>query len=235
MPQTPPTYSHMTSLSNDFITTYLVNKYGFHNVVWTIIWMQRDEIRAYLYERNELNKINHPDDNRPNSKSGLRKAFIDFTKEYPNQGVNENSNLVTEDYPNSYGYVLQSDNTNTVDLDYVWYDGEKWKGIELTTWFVPFESKDKALELVKKINRRPSWKGVNRAHGTKKIVLASKDLEVEFKMLCVNTNGGVSNDILEDGNALIFPLTIDNIELLLKGKEPSNTEFGALKDILNKL
>lgn len=235
MPQTPPNYPYMTSLSNDFITTYLVNKYGFHNVIWTIVWMKRDESRAYLYERNELSKINHPDDNRPNSKSGLKNVFIDFTKEYPNQGVNENSKIINEDYQNSYEYVLQNNDTNTVDLDYVWFDGKKWKGIELTTWYVPFESKDKALELIKKINRRPSWKGSKKAHGTKKIVLASRDLQVDFKMLCVNTKGGVSNDILEDGDALIFPLTIDNIELLLKGKEPSDVEFGALKDILKQL
>lgn len=233
MAQTPPKYPHMTSLSNDFISDFLVNKFGFNNVVWTIVWMHAGELSAYLYERNGLSSINHPDDMRPISLTDLKNVFIDFTEEFPNSMVREAPPMLSGKYSNSYEYVLESKTDSTVDLDYVWYDGQHWKGIELTTWYIAFDNEATALRLIKTINRRPSWKGVNRAHGTKKIVYAAQDLSVTFFMLCVNSKKGVSNDIIEDGNALLFPLDIENIELLLNGKEPQNYKFGKLNELLS--
>lgn len=234
--QTVPTYGIATGKSEEPIVKELVLKYQLENIVWPIVLSQNSSTKTYLYERNSKNIINNIDDVRPKSKSGISETFMNYAS---NPRIiapyrNELSEFIDMRYSCSYDYITTSP-FSTVDLDYVWHTPAGWKGFELTTFYVEFNNKDRAANLVSKINRRPSWRGPNGAHALYKVVEASSDLSIDYYMVCVNTVSKVGSDIKTDGNVFYFPLTNSQIERLSKGLPPSDAEFCAFDDFLEWL
>lgn len=158
--QTTATYSMAAGKSEEPIVKELESKYGSENISWPIVLGSEGETLAYLYERNERNLTNRVDDIRPISKSDIQSHFIDYTSTPHVQEPKAEylAEIAEERYTCSYDFIPSSQYT-TVDLDYVWNTGNGFRGFELTTFWVEFSTKEKALRLVSMMNRRPSWKG----------------------------------------------------------------------------
>jgi len=234
--QTVPTYGIATGKSEEPIVKELVIKYGLENIVWPIILSQDNSTKTYLYERNSKNRINNRDDVRPKSESHIPDTFIDYesTPRVIEPWRSELEHAIDECYSCSYDYIISSP-YSTVDLDYVWTTSSGWKGFELTTFYVEFINKDRAANLVSKINRRPSWQGPNGAHALYKIVDSSEDLSIDYYMVCVNTISKVGSSIRTDGNVFYFPLTRTQIDRLSSGQPPIDAEFCSFDDFLEWL
>ena len=232
-PQTNPKYADVTSVANPEISRALIAKYHDHNVIWPIVLIEGNTIRAYLYERTEKNKINAPADSRPQSISGIGSYFLDYSTE-PRYITPEWKLLrpfVQKPYACSYDYITTSP-YSTVDIDYAWKCGAQWRGIELTTFWVEFVNKARAEDLIAKLCRRPSWRGPHGAHGLRKIVDAAQDLQITPYMVCVNTVGRVSNQYKTNGNTYRFPLSHRQIDRLVQCKVPEDGVFCTFSELL---
>jgi hypothetical protein len=237
--QNKPKYPHVTSIANPVIVNALERKYGTKNVIWPIVLIEGERIIGYLYERNDQNAVNAERDHRPISKAGLPSFFLDYTT-MPRRIIPAASFLepfMAPEYRCSYDYITSSDNSlySTVDLDYVWANGESWKGMELTTFKVEFVDREKAEKLIRKLHKRPSWQGPEGPHGLRKIVETSGDLGIDLFMACVNTVGGVSNQYKTDGNVYWFPLNLNQINRLVNGELPDNARFDSFSAFLQWL
>ncbi|MDP3014395.1 MAG: hypothetical protein Q8M92_09150, partial [Candidatus Subteraquimicrobiales bacterium] len=170
--------------------------------------------------------INSESDLRAESKLILPTYFIDYTSE-PRR-VLPNTNLFTDffdsRYSCSYDYILNSPYA-TVDLDYVWYTKDIFKGFELTTFYMNFDTHDRANDLISKMNRRPSWQGPNGARAIRKIIDSAYDLGIEYYLVCVNTIANVGSDIKTNGNVCLFRLNHEQINRLERGLPPTDTQF----------
>lgn len=233
-PQMNPNYPYMTSGVNNIFTEPLIDRYGLNNVVWPIVLIKENSIHSYLYEVNTECNINSPADNRPASQASLINFYVDYTKDPrkiipPSQELVE---LIAEKYNTSYEAVINSDNFNSVDLDYAWKADENWKAMEFTTLWMPLQNKQEAERLVKMFVRRPSWKGPNGPHGIRTLINASTDLNLDYWMVCANSKKGVSNELVTDGNAFWFPLNHNNIDRILRGIAPANSEFGTFEELI---
>ena len=235
-PQTSPKYADVTSVANPILSKTLTERYHRANVVWPIVLIQDNAIVSYLYERSKKNTINDSDDNRPQSSSGLGSHFIDYSS-YPRLIVPTSSLLepfVSPEFTCSYEYVVSSP-YSTVDIDYAWNTGKRWKGIELTTFWMEFTNQNRAEDLISKLHRRPSWQGPEGPHGLRKIVEAAQDLELSLHMVCVNTLGKVSNQFKTDGNVYRFPLSPAQIDRLVQGAVPEKGVFSTFAEFLEWL
>lgn len=237
MAQMQPNYPLMTSSVNEIIIKPLIDKYGEENVVWPIVLIANDQIDSYLYEVNKECTINLETDNRPISQSGK----LSYSTDYRDQNrilkpsstkLNE---LISNEYESSYKAILKSEVFNSVDLDYVWKNNNGWKGLELTTMWMPFKDLNETERLIKMMHRRPSWQGSNGPHGIRTLIDASVDLNLDYWMACVNTKDRVSNNLKTDGNVYRFPLTHANVDRLLKGEAPLNSHFDTFDEFINWL
>ncbi len=231
--QASPTYGFATGKSEEPIVREIVRKYGYSNLSWPLVLSKGGKTVSYLYERNSRNKTNSSSDNRPHSRSGIESCYIDYTT---SPRVSEpltyySREMTSSEYNRSYDYILESP-YSTVDLDYVWFNGEAFVGFELTTFWVEFRSEDRALDLVSKMNRRPSWQGESGAHAFHKIVDSAIDLNVDFYLVCANTISRVGSDLKTDGNVLFFRLTHDAIDRLSSGLPPMDYTFCTFHSIL---
>ena len=233
MPQMTPNYPYMTSSVNEVFIKPLVDKYGSKNVIWPIVLIKDDRINKYLYEINNINNINGINDNRPESSISIPSYLIDYSsvprRILPDDGIL--NNLIDKTYSCSYEYITQVEGYFSVDLDYVWYL-KRWKGIELTTLWMPLKNKYEAERLIKMFSRRPSWNGPNGPHGIRKQIAAANDLKIDYWMVCVNSEKGVSNSIVISGNAFWFKLTNENINRILNKEAPVNSIFGTFDELL---
>lgn len=237
MSQTEPTYSYATGKAEKPIIDALIKKYGISNVSWPIVLMQGDKTLAYLYEKNNKNVINLEMDCRPGSKKHLLSYYLNYVKtprEVMPDNIDLSKSFFKKEYTCSYDYIIKSP-YSTVDLDYVWYNGAHFKGFELTTFYVEFSSKDKALDLISKMNRRPSWKGDKGPHAFHKIVDSADDLGIDYYLVCVNTVSEVGSDLKTDGNVCFFRLTHEQVDLLSEGKKPKDVEFISFERFLEWL
>lgn len=235
--QMKPNYPYMTSGVNNIFTEPLIERYGAVNVIWPIVLIRDNNIHSYLYEVNSLCNINRLTDNHPISQAGLTNFYVDYTKNPrdiipPSKELEE---LTLGEFNTSYKAILGPTNFNSVDLDYVWKCGENWKAMEFTTLRVPLKNKQEAERLVKMFDRRPSWQGQNGTHGIRTLIDASADLELNYWMVCANSVNGVSNELVTDGNAYWFPLTHENIDRIMKGDAPIDSEFGTFKELIEWL
>lgn len=236
MSQANPTYGYATGKSEEPIIDFLVKKYGFSNVTWPIVLIENDKTIAYLYEKNEKNKINVEMDSRPGSKSHLFSYYLNYTKK-PHSSVPEVEFLkpfIQERYSCSYDYIKKSP-FSTVDLDYVWYNGSSYKGFELTTFYMDLYSHNRANYLISQMRKRPSWKGPKGAHAFHKIVESAEDLGVDYYVVCANTIDKVGSALKTNGNVCLFSLSHEQIDLIQSGNVPNNTEFMTFSDFLNWL
>lgn len=236
MAQTSPSYSNATSKSEKPIIDALIKKYGFSNVTWPIVLIENDRTIAYLYEKNSKNNINLEMDSRPGSKAHLFSYYLNYMK-IPRESLPQEPFLqqfLKPEYSCSYDYIVNSP-FSTVDLDYVWYNGSNYKGFELTTFWVDFSSHAKALDLISKMNRRPSWQGPNGAHAFHRIVDSASDLGVDYYLVCANTVSRVGSDLKTNGNVCVFQLTHRQVELIQNGYPPENSKFMTFTDFLKWL
>jgi len=236
MAQTTPNYPHMTSLSNRIVLEKLIEKYGYENIVWPLVWMEGEPTMWYTYERIDLSDVNSKGDSRPVSKSGLSSHFVDYLSNPreivpANPALNESVDLK---YKCSYEYVIGSKYA-TVDIDYAWLKDGSWRGLEFTTFWKDFSSRAIVEDLTIKMNRRPSWQGQAGAHGIRKLIEAANDLGIEYYLVGVNTTGGVSNNIKTDGNYFSFRLTHEAIDNILAGRLPDGYNFGKFSEFLDWL
>ena len=234
--QTVPTYSIATGKPEEPIVRELIDKYGYDNISWPIILNSDNKTIAYLYERNEKNKINSEYDNRPSSSSGLPTFFLDYTS-HPRQIAPRADfliNFVDEKFSCSYDYIINSP-FSTVDLDYVWNFEGGFKGFELTTFWMDFYSHSRAAELVSKMCRRPSWQGPNGAHALHKIVDCAADLGIDYYLVCVNTVSKVGSNIKTSGNVFFFRLNHEQIDRLSRGLPPQYYQFCNFSQFLDWL
>lgn len=233
--QTTPTYTFATGKPEKPIVDALITKYGARSITWPIIVSQRDISLTYLYEKSISNAINQPGDTRPSSRSGIPTSEIDYTvSPRTSAGGVLPINILDAKYTCSYHYIPSSP-YNTVDLDYVWHNGSGFKGFELTTFFVKFETQANALRLISMMNRRPSWQGPAGAHALHKIVDSADDLSIDYYMVCVNTVSKVGSDILTDGHVLFFKLTHEVAEQISAGQAPKDSSFMTFDDFLDWL
>jgi hypothetical protein len=242
MAQTNPSYSSATGKSEKPIIDELIKKYGFSNVTWPIVLMENDKTIAYVYENNRKNTLNLEMDSRPGSKTHLLSYYLNYVKS-PRELLPQEAFLqpfLKPGYSCSYDYILSlenSENSNfkTVDLDYVWYNGSNYKGFEMTTFWVDFSSHARALELIKKMNRRPSWQGPDGAHAFHKIVDSASDLGVDYYLVCANTVSKVGSELKTNGNVCVFQLTHRQVDLIQNGYPPENSRFMTFADFLKWL
>jgi hypothetical protein len=237
MAQMKPRYPFMTSAVNELFTNPLISKYGEKNVIWPIVLIKDDKINSYLYESSEHCLINKANDSRPTSESNKNSFNIDY-RDSPRKIIpasNELEELTKDEYTCSYDCVVNSPTISSVDLDYTWFDGDKWNAIELTTLWVPLSSKSEAERLGKMFTRRPSWKGNKGPHGMRKLIDSASDLNLNYWMVCVNSVKGVSNSIVTDGNAFRFPLNHTNIDRILNGQAPNDSVFSKFSELIEWL
>jgi hypothetical protein len=234
--QAIPTYAIATGKPEEPIVKELIRKYGYAQISWPIILSEGDKTIAYLYEINSKNKTNSYSDIKPNSQSGIPSHLIDYTvvPRVISPHSSYLSDFISDRYSCSYDYITSSP-YSTVDLDYVWLDERNFKGFELTTFWMDFYNKQRAGQLVSKMNRRPSWQGPNGAHALHKIVDATIDLGIDYYMVCVNTVSKVGSEIKTNGNVYFFRLTHDQINRLFNGQEPLDAQFCSFENFLNWL
>ena len=219
MAQNPPKYPHMASCANPIIQGYLRKKYGTKNLCWAIVWLKEDDIAFYTFELNKNCDTNSLKGNRPTgSTNNYFVSYIDNPRL-----ISQHTVLlvpsINKDYECSYDYITKSGQEDyvTVDIDYVWENNIEWRALELTTWYKPFFDRNEAERLISMMNRRPSWNSIYGATALLKQIEAAKNLGIEkYIMACVNVKKGVSNDIIEDGNAYWFELTAIQVSRLSK-------------------
>lgn len=237
MPQTIPSYGHMTSSVSKLITEPLINKYGSLSVVCPIVIIKNGEIAFYIYEATKFSMVNQINSNRPKSAAKIVNYFNDYTVTpriiFP--PVEFLKEFISPPFSCNYEFILQQDQYNSVDIDYVWFNGTIWKGIELTTLYVPLKDKAEAERLVKMFVRRPSWQGINGPRAIYKLIDAAGDLGIEYYFVLVNSDKGVSNSFVTSGNSYWFPLTRENIGIIFHGSAPLNGQFGTFVEMLNWL
>lgn len=237
MAQKKPSYPMATGNCEKPIVDKLYQKYGKSNVSWPIVLIKDEHTVAYLYEKNKKNTINLEMNSRPGSKSHLLSYYLNYTSSpryYLPNDINLSA-LIKEEYTCSYDYILRSNNYYTVDLDYVWYTGTKFKGFELTTFWVEFSSLDIALSVISKMNRRKSWQGKNGAKAFHKIVDSAQDLGVDYYLVCANTVDEVGSMLKTDGNVCVIKMTHDNVVLLENGNKPNDVTFMSFAEFLEWL
>lgn len=239
MSQVTPTYPIATGKPEEPIVNTLISKYGINNISWPIVLSRDNQTIAYLYEKNTRNQTNSAQDSRPTSSSGVPSYFMDYTSQPRNviPAANFLTAMVNTQYSCSYAYITSQQNFqfSTVDLDYVWNVGTGFKGFELTTFYVDFTDQNRALDLVSKMNRRPSWQGQSGAQAFHKIVDSAEDLKIDYYLVCVNTVSKVGSDIKTSGNVLYFRLDHDQIDRISAGQPPQNSQFCSFTDFLNWL
>jgi len=237
MSQTRPTYGHMTSSVNRLITEPLIKKYGHLNVVNPIVVVKEGAVAFYLYEVTLTSSVNKPNSNKPESLDGIQHYFIDY--ESSPRRVSPPSKLLDEfmqpKFACCYDFILQQEIYNSVDIDYVWFSGEKWKAMELTTVYTPLTNQAEAERLVKMFYRRPSWTGISGPRAIYTLIEAAADLSLEYYFVIVNSARGVSNELVVDGNAYWFPLTKENVERIVGKSVPLNGRFGPFSEMLSFL
>mgnify|MGYP003296450901 CR=1 FL=1 len=180
--------------------------------------------------------INFEMDNRPVSRTHLLSYYLNYTKT-PRESLPPEKlfdEFLAPQYTCSYDYIVNS-SFSTVDLDYVWYNGSNYKGFELTTFFVDFSSHSKALDLISKMNRRPSWQGANGAHAFHRIVDSAMDLGVDYYLVCANTVSKVGSELKTNGNICMFQLTHRQVDLIESGRAPENSMFMSFGEFLQWL
>ncbi|MBT5926416.1 MAG: hypothetical protein HOH33_07335 [Verrucomicrobia bacterium] len=233
--QTKPTYKTATGKAEAPIVDTLIKKYGYKNICWPIVFSKKSKSVAYIYERNKTNLINNQNDVRPASKSGIPTHFLDYTCcPRVSSGTAISKDIISERFSCSYEFVIESD-FSSVDLDYVWKTKDGFRGFELTTFYVPFGTKENAARLVSMMNRRPSWKGVNGAHALHKIATSAEDLSIKYYIVCVNTVGKVGSEIATDGDVFLFRLTNTNIERISSGQVPLQSSFMPFNVFCNRV
>lgn len=238
MAQTNPSYLYATGKCEKPIIDALVQKYGASNISWPIVLLENDRTAAYLYEYNGKNQLNHLMDSRPGSRSKVPSYFLNYAgRRWAEPAEPFLADFLRQPYSCSYDYILDpSSPYSSVDLDYVWYNGRNYKGFELTTFYVPFSSSEKALNLISKMNRRPSWKGENGARAFHRIIDSAEDLGVDYYIVCANTvSRSIGSELETNGNVCLFRLTHDQVNLLEKGKKPENSEFMTFQQFLDWL
>lgn len=237
MTQTKPSYGYMTSSVSELITKPLIQKYGPLNVVNPIVIINGDSIVSYVYENTQLSKLNQINSNKPKSISNKSNFFLDYTVSpriiFPSS--EQLKNIISKEFNCCYEFILKQDLYNSVDIDYAWFNGSSWKGIELTTLYTPLINQCEAERLVKMFTRRPSWSGPNGPHGIYTLIEAATDLSIEYYFVLVNSKKGVSNDFDTKGNSYWFPLTSENIKRILNNSIPVNAKFGTYEEMLNWL
>lgn len=155
MAQTTPNYPYATGTAEKPIIDALVQRYGDRSLSWPIVLSRSSgDTLAYYYERNAQNQINSVGDVRPESISGIKSYYLDYlasprkiTPPLPLFNA-----FLSSSFQNSYAFILQQENYSTVDLDYVWYTGDGFRGFELTTFWVPFTSESEARRVVSMMN-----------------------------------------------------------------------------------
>ena len=233
-----PNYPEATGQPPGFLSERLIEKYGTENVVWPVILGRRqgdESTVAYIYERNHENQVNSPQDNRPNSRTGIPNVFLDYTDEerqLPQDTPRELLPLFGKEFERSYDFIQQQGNAlYTVDIDLMWNCEGQWRALEFTTYNEKFTSEARAEHLLSTMNRRPSWQKGNQ-EALRAIVEAADDLSASLRMVAVNTTEGVNQGHLLSGNAYWFPLSHAQINRLASGRIPEDGRFGPVSQFL---
>ena len=226
----------------DFILEALVNKYGERNVIspQVISRLDTNRIIAYAFERSEKTSFNSPDDLRPESHGGIQQFFVDYVSDPRVINSQVDPSLLSMISPefNSVDDFMRShaqSNFSAADIDVVWFNGEFWRGLEITGWYMPFEDRTRTEELVSTFNRRATWRGTNGPIALYKEIEAAEDLNIRLGILCLNTIGNNTGIYREDGNGYLFRLTNDQIGLLQRGQSPRDARFLTVSRILELL
>lgn len=239
----PPAYPDATQAPPDFILRHLNQRYNPENVVWpTIVSVAATgQTVAYVYDRNQRNRINSGGDNRPVSRQGIPNVFLDYTanpRVLPPSAPQILAPMISRPHNRIYEFMVdaQSNRGHTAaDIDFAWNTGQQWRGMEFTTFFVEFTTEAEAQRLISMMNRRPSWQGDQGPVAMQSIIRAGADLNLQLVMVCVNTIGKATNRYRVDGNAYWFPLDANQLQRLRRGIAPVDASFGTVQQMLNAL
>lgn len=234
MPQAAPTYQAATNIPEPALVNAIVQKYGARALSWPLGLSQHGKTRAYLYERNATNQTNTPGDTRPVSASSVPSHFLDYTSaprvfSPPNPSLE--SRLLAPEHVDSYQYITtQQENYSTVDLNYVWHTGTRFRGFEFTTFTNSFVSEAYARQLAATLQKREKLKFT-----LPKILAAANDLGIDFQMVVANSIGDPGTPMDTNGNVLYFPLTAQQINLVTTGQPLVNAVFCSFQEFVKQL
>lgn len=237
MPVQPgPLYPHMTTFQSSDILNHLIDIYGITNICWPVIWYNSVNMDP-LWLTFEVNAKNQ-------SNANLRTIFFQqgSLPEYLINYLELNRQIVSftgqtwldppgleiigKKFSSTYDYIVNPDNTrfNTIDIDYVWNSGgNQYHGLEVTTFYVPMDSENRAKYLVGKfIEKRAS---VARAHQFRILARVAQLEHIRLNLVFVNVESKYSTKIRTDGNVFVIPLDSTTAEQLHKGEFPSKYQF----------
>ncbi len=249
MPKQPkPRYPDMTTTQSPEILERLTERYGASNVCWPVIWYWPDtlQLRFLTFEVNARNKTNAGLTNRFFQRGQLPEYFIDYLASPPIRHAvpltgqpfpdPPGSTIVSGTYASTYDYRLSTNNPgfSTIDLDYVWNTGNRgYRGLELTTFFVPMTSEERARDLVLQfIEKRAARPG---AHQFRVLAEVGVVQHVELRLVFVNVQGKGSTHLLPNSNVFVIPINTDTAAQLHHGELPDTYRFLSFKDWITSL
>ena len=223
--------------------TPLSEKHGKENVIWPQIVSIKEtgETIAYVYDRNRSNRTNYREDRRPVSAAGIPQIFLDYDR--PDRELDpgtppEFKQMIEPRFSRLHHFMtypgLQHPYT-AADIDIVWFDGTKWKGLEISGYYKPFTDLKETERLVRYARRRGTWRGPRGPVAMRSMIRAAEDLGIELDMAFLNTEGKDTGIYVEDGNAYWFQLTLEQVELLSTGYIPRNATFGPVANLIKSL
>ncbi len=216
--QTNPTYGQYIGKSDPVVADRLIEKYGYFLNPIIIRTLQQSRI-FYLYELTIEDYVKYPS---PTSRNGRTSFVLDFKNRtfYPQCEMLPLKEMMEGE--NTYEFIQNhpfGKRYRTVDVDYLWRADKGWKMIELTTFFVEFQSLQHARNLIATMNRRPSWRG-DGALAWSLLVDVAQDFEAEVFVVCMNSISSSNYQIKEGSKAYIFPLNQENIMRISQGQPP---------------
>lgn len=211
------------------IINELQSKYN-KNILWPILISDINTgSRKYIYEysyRHNYNQIDIPV--KPISSLGIENLYIDYVNKSFIGDISDDWKNKFLECDDTYQFIQQHDNGNsfrTVDVDYLWNCDGQWKALESTTFFVRFTDINVARNLIRTMNRRPSWQGANGMIAWQSIIEYAHDINANLYVVCMNSVSRKNTAIIQNSNAYIFPLTYENLERISRGEIPQNDLF----------
>ena len=232
MRQPPPRYPARAITQYPTITETLRDRYG--PSYWPVIWyeLETQTIVGVTYEvnaRNDTNAALRGTTDAVLSTGGrlIAEAFADYVAEprEPPQLLAPKiatgwppEDLTAPAYTDTYQYVTSNPSVSTVDLDYLWWTGEHWRGLELTTFYVRMRTEVDARHLI----RRFIEERVGRPGAHQMMILArfADRMAISMRLVFVNVVSSTDDSLVEDGNVAIMPLDIATAEQLQNGDIP---------------
>lgn len=241
-PQPAAKYKYLAVPPSGAIIDRLLERHA-PRVYWPVIWYELDTKRLIrlTYEVTSNSNLNATISAATAPVSLIPQYRLDYTAT-PHAYTDLQSPPIVDTnlpqvldpkYSRTYDYVQSTrSKQRTIQIYVIWHDGEHWKGLEISTFWVLMSSEAKARYLVGHfIAKRAGRLG---AHEFQIQTEASNAANITLSMAFINVERGTPN-IMEDSNVYTFPLDSPQAETLHSGSMPDRASFLPFKDWLNTL